>query len=175
MEERVGRLCARRDGAAQIFINYRREGGAYAAALLDELLSNRFGEIRVFRAARSIAPGSDFSNSILEAVAACEVFLVIVDEGWLGKFDSGTRDYSSGRDWVLREIKEAFKYERTVVPVLLSGAKRLDENSLPETLARVARLQYLRFDYRNIRQDVNFIAEQLIKLCPNIRSVRDDC
>ncbi|MFF2096270.1 toll/interleukin-1 receptor domain-containing protein [Streptomyces sp. NPDC058202] len=169
-EERVDRSCAKRDEVAQIFINYRREGGAYAAALLDELLSKRFGEGQVFRAARSIAPGSDYSKSILEAVAECGVMLVIVDDAWLLKFSSGIHDLASRKDWVLREIEEAFKYERTVIPVLLSGVGRLDEMSLPEALIRVARLQYLRFDYRNIRQDVNFIAEQLIKVCPEIRN-----
>ncbi|MEU4609333.1 toll/interleukin-1 receptor domain-containing protein [Streptomyces umbrinus] len=168
-EERVDRSCAKWDEVAQIFINYRREGGAYAAALLDELLSNRFGENQVFRAARSITPGSDYSESILEAVAECGVMLVIVDDGWLVKFGSGIRDATSRQDWVLREIEEAFKHERTVIPVLLSGAERLGEGALPESLIRVARLQYLRFDYRNIRQDVNFMAEQLIKVCPRIQ------
>ncbi|MFI1183379.1 toll/interleukin-1 receptor domain-containing protein [Streptomyces sp. NPDC020799] len=158
----------------QIFINYRKEGGAYAAALLDELLSGCFGEDQVFRAARSITPGSDYSEAILEAVAGCGVLLVIIDDGWLVKFSSERGGPTSGQDWVLREIEEAFKYGRKVVPVLLSGVGRLNEASLPEALARVARLQYLRFDYRNIRQDVNFIAEQLVKVCPQIRNVRED-
>ncbi|MGW2508490.1 TIR domain-containing protein [Streptomyces scopuliridis] len=173
-EEQVDRSRANQDEVAQIFINYRKEGGAYAAALLDELLSNRFGEDQIFRAARSIAPGSDYAESILEAVAACGVLLVIIDGGWLEKINSDTRDPSSGQDWVLREIEEAFKHGRTVIPVLLSGAERLDEEALPETLARVARLQYLRFDYRNIRQDVNFIAEQLVRVCPQVRKVREE-
>ncbi|WP_420706479.1 toll/interleukin-1 receptor domain-containing protein [Streptomyces sp. MspMP-M5] len=149
---------------SQIFINYRREGGAYAAALLDELLSNHFGEDRIFRAARSIAPGSDYSESILEAVAGCGVMLVVVDDGWLGKFSSGSRGPAPRQDWVLREIEEAFKNERRVIPVLLSGVKRLEEGCLPDSLARVARLQYLRFDYRNIRQDIGFMVEQLVRV-----------
>ncbi|MEU7663378.1 toll/interleukin-1 receptor domain-containing protein [Streptomyces lincolnensis] len=157
---------------AQIFINYRKEGGAYAAALLDEMLASRFGEERVFRAARSITPGSDYSRSILEAVAECEVLLAIVDRGWLARFNPEVSDSPSGQDWVLREIEEAFKNERTVIPVLLSGVERLDEGSLPEVLMRVARLQYVRLDYRNIRQDVNYIAEQLIKVCPSLGALR---
>ncbi|WP_164992995.1 toll/interleukin-1 receptor domain-containing protein [Streptomyces lydicus] len=157
-------LSPMQDEASQIFINYRREGGAYAAALLDELLSNHFGEGQVFRAARSIAPGSDYSESILEAAAGCGVMLVIVDDGWLGKFSSGSREPALRQDWVVREIGEAFKSERRVIPVLLSGVKRLEESCLPEPLVRVARLQYLRFDYRNIRQDIGFMIEQLIRV-----------
>ncbi|WP_166682927.1 TIR domain-containing protein [Streptomyces aquilus] len=172
-EERADRSCAKWDEVAEIFINYRKEGGAYAAALLDELLSSRFGERHIFRAARSIAPGSDYSESILEAVAGCAVLLVIIDSEWLDRLNPEARDSTPRKDWVLREIEEAFKWERTVVPVLLSGAECLDEGKLPQSLARVARLQYLRFDYRNIRQDVNFIAEQLSKVCPPLQNVAE--
>ncbi|MEK2475682.1 toll/interleukin-1 receptor domain-containing protein [Streptomyces noursei] len=160
----MNHLSSNGDKASQIFINYRREGGAYAAALLDELLSNHFGADQVFRAARSIEPGSDYSESILEAAADCEVMLVVVDDGWLGKFSPGFRGSTPQQDWVLREIDEAFKNERRVIPVLLSGVKRLEESCLPESLARVARLQYLRFDYRNIRQDIGFMVEQLVRV-----------
>ncbi|MFF1693412.1 TIR domain-containing protein [Streptomyces sp. NPDC058257] len=162
---------AKRGKVARIFINYRKRGGAYAAALLDELLSSRFGEHEVFRAARSIAPGSDYSESILECVAGCDVLLVIVDEGWAAGFGSKVHDSSPKVDWVSREIEEAFKNGKIVVPVLLSGAERLDEAILPEAVARVARLQYLRFDYRNIHQDVRFIFEQLARICPELKLV----
>lgn len=50
-----------------IFINYRKGGGAYAAALLDALLSERFGEDQVFRAAKSVVAGSDFAESHTES------------------------------------------------------------------------------------------------------------
>ncbi|MER7857410.1 TIR domain-containing protein [Streptomyces rhizosphaericola] len=164
-------LSAKRGEVARIFINYRKKGGAYAAALLDELLSGRFGEREIFRAAKSIAPGSDYSESILECVAGCDVLLVLVDADWSEGLNSGSSDSNLKVDWVSREIEEAFKHGKVVVPVLLSGADRLDEIALPEGVARVARLQYLRFDYRNIHQDVSFISEQLVKICPELKSV----
>ncbi|MFJ5849583.1 TIR domain-containing protein [Streptomyces sp. NPDC092903] len=153
---------------ARIFINYRKKGGAYAAALLDELLSSRFGEREIFRAARSIAPGADYSDSILECVADCVVLLVLVDADWSERFSPGPKNSNPSEDWVSREIGEAFEHGKVVIPVLLSGAERLDEVALPEGVARVARLQYLRFDYRNIHQDVSFMSEQLIKICPEL-------
>lgn len=162
---------------AHIFINYRREGGAYAAALLDELLSRRFGEARVFRAAKSITAGSDYEKSLLEAVRGCGVMLVIVDDGWLGRFDSDNGDSDNGEsspssDWVLREIEGALRYERTVIPVLLSGVDRLREDDLPNPLKGLAVLQYLRFDYRNVRQDSVYLAEQLVRAYPAIAARR---
>ncbi|MEI7034416.1 toll/interleukin-1 receptor domain-containing protein [Streptomyces pratensis] len=153
---------------AQIFINYRKTGGSYAAALLDELLSRRFGEKQVFRAARSIEVGSHFAESILRAVAGCGVMLVVVDAEWLEKFPADGCDPSSGLDWVVREIEEAFACERIVIPVLLSGAERLREEALPDALRRLAGLHYLRFDYRNVRQDSAYMAEQLVRVCPRV-------
>ncbi|WEV28213.1 toll/interleukin-1 receptor domain-containing protein [Streptomyces sp. 71268] len=157
-----------------IFLNYRQEGGAYAAALLDDLLIRRFGEGQVFRAARSICPGSDYADAILRAVAECEVMLAVIDEGWAAsmkrQFDEGV----DGSGWVLRELGEAFRYEKKVIPILLSGVERLSAEGSLEVPNEMSRLQYLRFDYRNIRQDVNFIAEQLVKVCPHIQSVRGE-
>ncbi|MEU0356906.1 toll/interleukin-1 receptor domain-containing protein [Streptomyces cyaneofuscatus] len=157
----------------QIFVNYRREGGAYAAALLDELLSAQFGEDRVFRASRSILAGSDFARSILSAVEGCSVMLVIVDAEWSAKFDIAGSDSLPTCDWVLREIEEAFKFDRLVIPVLLSGVDRLRAQDLPEAVAFLADLQYLRFDYRNIRKDSAYMAEQLMRACPNIAMMKD--
>ncbi|MFH8402018.1 TIR domain-containing protein [Streptomyces anulatus] len=164
-------MSTKRGKVARIFINYSKKGGAYAAALLDELLSSHFGEDEIFRASRSIAPGSDYSESILECVAGCEVLLVIVDADWPKRFTFQPHDANPKEDWVSREIKEAFKHGKVVIPVLLSGAERLDESSLPEVVADVARLQYLRFDYRNIHQDVRFMYEQLVKVCPELKAV----
>ncbi|MEU1222601.1 hypothetical protein ABZ435_26755, partial [Streptomyces microflavus] len=70
--------------------------------------------------------------------------------------------------WVQKEIEEAFRLNRIVVPVLLSGADRLRQDDLPAPLVRLAFLQYLRFDYRNVRQDSIYMAEQLARVSPSI-------
>ncbi|MBK3586881.1 toll/interleukin-1 receptor domain-containing protein [Streptomyces sp. MBT57] len=153
-----------------IFINYRKGGGAYAAALLDALLSERFGEDQVFRAAKSVVAGSDFAESILKAVSECQVMLVVVDPGWSDKFNTLKSGSPDAFDWVQREIEEAFRLNRIVVPVLLSGADRLRQDDLPEPLVRLAFVQYLRFDYRNVRQDSIYMAEQLARVSPSIEN-----
>ncbi|MGW2417118.1 toll/interleukin-1 receptor domain-containing protein [Streptomyces tubercidicus] len=158
---------------SKIFINYRREGGAYAAALLDELLSRRFGENQVFRAARSLAPGSDYSKSILAAVVECAAMLVVIDEGWVEKFESEVCSPPVKRSWVVEEIEEAVKNTRTIIPVLLAGVRNPIEERLPKGISRVARLQYLRFDYRNTRQDVEFMSEWIVSLCPQVQRIPD--
>lgn len=152
----------------QIFLNYRKDGGSYAAALLDELLSKPFGESRVFRAARSIPPGSDYPDAILGAAARCEILLAVVDPGWQHHFTTGPGATDPDESWVTREIAEAFKNDRTVIPVLLSNTPRLDAAPLPHTLARLARLQYLRFDYRHIHRDAAAMTDQLTRTCPRL-------
>ncbi|MEU3601012.1 toll/interleukin-1 receptor domain-containing protein [Streptomyces sp. NPDC006798] len=154
----------------QIFLNYRKDGGSYAAALLDELLSKRFGESRVFRAARSIPPGSDYPDAILGAAARCEILLAVVDPGWRNHFSTGPGATDPEENWVTREMAEAFENDRTVIPVLLSNTPRLDATALPHTptLTRLARLQYLRFDYRHIHRDTAAMTDQLTRMCPRL-------
>ncbi|MFD9428326.1 MULTISPECIES: toll/interleukin-1 receptor domain-containing protein [unclassified Streptomyces] len=159
---------------SRIFINYRREGGAYAAALLDELLSRRFGGNQVFRAARSLRPGVDYSDEILAAAMNCAAMLVVVDKGWAEYFESGDCDLSVNDSWVAEEIEVAIKNARIVIPVLLSGAKFPASGRLSGGISRVTRLQYLRFDYRNTRQDVEFMSEWIVSLCPQVHRIRGD-
>ncbi|MGW1939357.1 TIR domain-containing protein [Streptomyces goshikiensis] len=158
---------------SRIFINYRRAGGAYAAALLDELLSRQFGADQIFRAARSLHPGADYSDEIFSAAMNCAAMLVLIDEGWADCFESDDSDSSTSDSWAAEEIEAAIKNTQIVIPVLLSGARFPTIERLSGRIARVARLQYLRFDYRNTRQDVEFISEWIDSLCPQVKRVRD--
>jgi hypothetical protein len=53
---------------ALIFINYRREDSASAAAFLHAELSNRFGEQSVFLDSESIPLGRDFAPILRDRV-----------------------------------------------------------------------------------------------------------
>lgn len=151
-----------------VFINYRRHDEAYAAALLDEKLSATFGADRIFRASRSILPGEDFELSILRAVEQCRTMLVLIGPHWTTALNDRAPEGIRSSDWVRREVVEAFKREVLVVPVLLANAARLSEADLPADMARLARLQYLRFDYRSFSQDSAHIAHQLRTIVPEL-------
>ncbi|WP_189272449.1 toll/interleukin-1 receptor domain-containing protein [Kitasatospora griseola] len=147
----------------QVFINYRRATDAYAAALLDELLSRELGSRRVFRASKSIPAGSDYVSEISEAIASCDAMLVVVGVGWSESFPVS----GDGReDWVLREIREALEARKVIIPIILSGASVIRRESIPEDLAGLAFLQYLRFDYRNSAQDAIHISRRLRERFP---------
>lgn len=151
-----------------IFINYRRTE-AYAAALLDEKISPFFGATDVFRASRSIAAGADYEVAIHQAIEQCRVMLAIVGHEWPQKFERHT---DSKPDWTMREIEGALERDIPIVPILLSGVNAIGEHDIPVNIAKFARAQYLRFDYRNVEQDARKIADELTRTIPALAARR---
>lgn len=151
-----------RPEAARIFISYRSKGDMFAAVALDDRLSAAFGPQAVFRAARSIKPGEDYSEAIRAALAECAVMLVLVGEGWAGSFrrtpaPAGAPDI----DWVELEIDTALRRGIAVIPVLLDGAERMSAADLPSRISTVASSQHLRLAGRTVDHDARRIVEVL--------------
>ena len=147
-----------------VFINYRRSDDAYAAALLDWELSGRLGGENVFRASRSIAPGADYEDAIGAALGRSKAMLVVVGPRWADSFRARPHE----RDFVLEEIVEAVKRDVLLIPVLLAGVPTLRTMRLPDELDGLDRRQYLRFDYRAVSQDADYIAQQLRMAIPEL-------
>ena len=61
-----------------VFINYRTGDGDEAAAMIEKVLSERFGKKRIFRAARSIAPGSPYPEALLDAVRHSAILVAVI-------------------------------------------------------------------------------------------------
>jgi hypothetical protein len=143
---------------ARIFLSYRSGDDAYAAALLDQRLSDVFGESEVFRASRSIGAGVSYSDEIMHALKQCEVVLVLVGPTWTDRLDLSGRQRADV-DWVRTEVSTALDYGLRVIPVLLSRTDRLVDCQLPPDIAALARLQSVRFQHNHIDQDfANLVA-----------------
>jgi TIR domain len=113
-----------------VFINYRGEYRQTAAALIDRELTARFGADLVFLDSRSIPVGSDFAKELLGRVRACSVLLVVIGPRWLTLTDeAGQRRIDDPRDWLRREIVEAFTHGLRVV-----RRPWASEENLPATL-----------------------------------------
>ncbi|MBW4721748.1 toll/interleukin-1 receptor domain-containing protein [Saccharothrix obliqua] len=151
-----------------IFINYRRRDDAYAAALLDYGLSQQFGPESVFRAGRSILAGEDYEVGLSTALDLCSAMVVIIGPDWQDSFDAS----ADTSDWVVIEISRALRRNIRVIPVLLSGTERLRADALPPELKTLARLQYLRFDYRNISQDLAHITAEIRRAVPELATAQ---
>lgn len=146
-----------------IFINYRR-ADAYAAALLDRGVSKHTGQNSIFRASRSIPPGADYEQAILNAVESCDVMLVIIGPSWSAEF--ARRENQSANDWTRQEIAEGLKRAKFIVPILLTGSSIPSEAELPSDISSIVLRQYLRFDYRNIDQDLAHVVTELRRILP---------
>src|SRR5919198_255863 len=124
----------------RMFISYRRDEATAQAGRLFDRLTDRFGDGQVFRDMDSIEPGVDFATVIEEAVAACEVLLVVIGPRWLAAADEqGRRRLDDPDDLVRVEVEAALGRDVRVIPVLIDGGARPRRQELPDSLATLAR------------------------------------
>ncbi|WP_053702851.1 toll/interleukin-1 receptor domain-containing protein [Streptomyces sp. WM6368] len=154
-----------------VFINYRTGDGEKTAALLDQELKRRFGEDRIFRASRSIAPGEVYPDALRTALQRSSVLLAVIGPDW-ANFRTRLDD---PQDWVRREIEEALARELPVVPVL-DGRKtdRLKQADLPPALARLADLQSVPFDTHDVETGLRRICGVVTDMVPSLRDLAAD-
>lgn len=136
-----------------MFLSYRSAEDAYAAALLDLMLSESFGHDNVFRASRSISPGDDYPGTLMKSVESAKIMLVIIGRNWLEPKNGRPHYVSRPDDWMRKEVARALELKIPVLPILLSGAPRLGDAELPGDISRIKYIQYIRFDYRTIDDD----------------------
>lgn len=135
------------------------------ATLLDRHLSERFGSDAVFRASKSIQPGDDYRERLLNAVRHSEVLLAVIGPRWLdAATEQGGRKLDDPHDWVRQEILEAFAYQVRVIPVLVGTVQPLSPENLPQPLEPLANCQYLRFSHRNADADLARVTEEIVKV-----------
>lgn len=144
----------------KIFICYRTADEPYAATLIDHVLRPQFGSDAVFRASRSIDVGDDFEKKIFEAIRASSVLLVVIGPNWLDTRNEKGRLLDDPKDLVRREILTAFEHNVRVVPVLVNTLRFLPDE-LPEELARLARYQDVRVNFRNSEYDLPALVTRL--------------
>ncbi|MFD9891352.1 AAA family ATPase [Amycolatopsis sp. NPDC059027] len=152
-----------------IFVNYRTDDGDFAATLIAGALTARFGAEHVFLASRTIRPGQDFAERILDWLSRCDVVLVVIGPRWLTcTTRHGGRRIDDPGDWVRRELAEALRLGVRVIPVFLDHTKVLTETDLPADVAALARCQYLRLHHRNDVQDLAKLVGELTDLVPGL-------
>src|SRR5262249_42892208 len=152
------------------FINYRNDDEPFGTALIDHVLSIRFGPDAVFRAAKSIRLGEDYVAALIAGVRRSAVLLVVIGPRWSPPADNLFQPAGSV-DWVRLEIAEAFRHNVRVIPVLL-GVDPPAEADLPGDVARLARCQYVRIRHRYNTQDIDYLAQELAALVPCLDTAR---
>lgn len=159
----------------KIFVNFRSGDQDLAAPLIEGWLSEQFGDDVVFYSSKSIPAGADFPAELLSHASQCEVLLALIGPQWLTlASEDGTPLLSRQDDWVRKEIATALAANRTVVPVLIAGAPRLAEGTLPDDIAALERLESVRLRRADMTADLVHLKQELRKLLPGLRQRRPD-
>lgn len=113
-----------------VFISYRRQGGAVKAELTKDELSKRgFRESRMFLDTRSLTSGN-YLKTILDAIANSKnVVIVITQDCFKGLPTDST--------WV-REIEYAIELHKNIVPIYFDGITGLKADEIPSCIQRLA-------------------------------------
>lgn len=151
---------------AGIFVSYRRDDSQGFAGRLADDLTELLGADRVFRDIE-IPAGSDFTDVLHRAIAASDALLVVIGRHWASFSDKGhgARLFEP-TDWVRTEIEAAFAQGKQVVPVLVAGARMPAADALPQSIARLTRLQAAELGDRHWDDGVEDLADRLRQLCP---------
>ena len=124
----------------RIFLSYRREDSSGYAGRLFDHLKKHFGKDRVFMDISNIEPGTDFVESIENALRSCDAFLVLIGNNWLDCRDGkGQRRLDDPEDFIRLETSTALKRNVRVFPVLVKGAEMPSGKELPEDMGALAR------------------------------------
>ncbi|MGW0517433.1 TIR domain-containing protein [Crossiella sp. NPDC003009] len=151
-----------------IFINYRKADMPWADKLLDEVLSERFGRTKIFRATRSIVPGDEFDPVIIKNLCQAKVVLAMIGPNWTATTDSlGRRRLEDPADWVRRELLTAQEHRIPVIPVL-DRDNRLHTAELPAELHWLAGLQSVRIRSTSWDIDKRALFDAIERAAPSL-------
>lgn len=150
-----------------VFISYRECDEPWVANWLCKELSDRLGQDQVFLDHRSIPPGEEYADLVLDKVRTSVLLLAIIGANWFAAGPNG-RLVDDPRDWVRREIGTAFTSGVRVLPVLVGDVPDLIHDDLPADIRRLAALQRLRVRPKDRHQDVPRVAADILSIEPRL-------
>ncbi len=155
----------------QVFLNYRTTDEPVAVAMLDQVLSERFGAEAVFLASKSIPLGVDWEREMFAAVEKSTALLALVGRNWLDAKDGeGRRRLEDPGDFVRREIATALNLGKQVIPVLLGvERKTLREANLPADISELTRRQSIKIAIHSAQPDIDQLVSKLRHQIPELR------
>jgi hypothetical protein len=144
----------------KIFISYRTHDVDFAAAMVDDHLSARFGGDNVFRDSRHLAPGVDFEPEMWRSLAASTVVVAVIGARWATGAGS-TNLLPRPKDFVRRELEFSFSLRIPVIPLLVDGAHLPDAGDLPDSIADLIGCQHLEIRARHKDADLRALVDRV--------------
>lgn len=144
-----------------VFISYRRKGGATVARLLCEVLNNR--NITTFFDKESLGEG-DFDTSIENHLSNARNFILIVTPELFNRgFDAETNIYiesETANDWVYKEIKIALDTGKTIIPIFVNDVSQFPA-ILPPGIEQIARKDALTFGHDHFDSEMRKLIDRI--------------
>ena len=166
-DEKPAAKAADKRPPQRIFLSYRRSDCQPQANGLHDGLRFRLPSAHLFMDIEAIPPGVDFEEHIRAEIEVCDLVLVLIGDNWLDVMpETGRRRIDDPGDFVRLEIEAALKSPRCrVIPVLVEGAMMPRQSELPESIARLARINAIELSDQRWKSDL----ERLSKLIETIR------
>ncbi len=144
----------------KIFLSYRRDDSRGYTTAICTLLELHFGSGQIFMDVDTLLPGTDFVQSLENAVEGCDIFLAIIGPSWEDiRDDNGARRLDNPDDFVRIEVAHALRRGIPVIPVLVGGAQMPSSKKLPENIKNLSRRHAFSIG-DHLRSDV----QQLVKV-----------
>jgi hypothetical protein len=123
----------------RLFLCYRRDDSSHQVGRINDHLERHFGRGNVFRDVDAMPPGMDFRRKLEDAVAGCDVVLVVIGDKWLTLQDQqGRRRLDTPDDFVRTEVELALNRGIPVLPVLIGDTPMPAPESLPAGIQALA-------------------------------------
>jgi len=146
----------------RVFVSYRREDTSGHAGRLYDALAARFEPENVFIDVDTIAPGSDFAESIDRAVTSCDVVIALIGRAWITAADAqGRPRLDQPDDFVRLELESALSHDIVVIPTCVQGAAIPPQEALPPALGPLTRRQAVELRDTAWRDDVERLIRRL--------------
>lgn len=150
---------------SKIFVSYRREDSGPITRRLAEGLARTFGPNTVFIDTDTIRFAQNWKQQIDNALNESSIVVVVIGSRWLFLQDAyGRRRIDNENDWVAAEILAGIKNERTVLPVLVSGAALPDAEALPDRLRPLLDSQAYKLNDEYWERDASYFIKGLEEL-----------
>ncbi len=116
-----------------IFISYRRDGGYEVAKHIKDLLEK--DGYSVSFDIDNLGRG-DFNKQLIERISKCKDFILILDAHVFDRVSSNASNKKEKEDWLIKEIEEALKTKKNIIPIMLDGFEEFPQD-LPEKIKDV--------------------------------------
>lgn len=138
-----------------IFISYRRLDSAIFSQWLAAQLRAAYGQRCVFIDTENIRDAEIWAHKISTPLESARVVIVVIGKSWLSiKDEHERRRIDLPDDWVRREIEISLRGGKTVIPLLIDGARLPVPEAIPESLANLLEIQARQVNAGQIAKDI---------------------